>query len=173
MKLTILLFTLAAIGALLAYQVAESALVAVAVLALGGLAIIATLFKRRRLAVLAVLCLGIAAAAFLIIGRGAEVRCKFDDPAHLPTLTPPAGYVYVIQDLEYSKLYKIGRTNNPGRRLKEIRATLPGQSAIVAILKTEDAATLEWQLHQRYADNRKNGEWFALDGAQVREICAF
>ena len=173
MKRTILLSALAAIGALLAYQVAESALVALAILAIGGLGIIAIWFKRGRLAVAAVLlCLGIAAAVFLFIGRGAELRCKFDDPAGLPTLTPPAGYVYVIQEVEYSKLYKIGRTGNPGRRLPEIRGILPGQSAIVAILKTEDAATLEWQLHQRYADARKNGEWFALDGAQVREICA-
>lgn len=173
MKRTILLSMLAAIGALLAYQVAESALVALAILALGGLGIIAIWFKRGRLAVAAVLlCLGIAAAAFFIIGRGAELRCRFDDPAGLPTLTPPAGYVYVIQDLEYSKLYKIGRSNNPARRLKEIRAILPGQSEIIAILKTEDAATLEWQLHQRYADYRKNGEWFALDRPHVREICA-
>ena len=172
MKRTIPLSALAAIGALLAYQVAESAFVALAILAIGGLGIIAIWFKRGRLVVAALFCLGIAAAAFLFISRGAELRCRFDDPAGLPTLTPPAGYVYVIQDLEYSKLYKIGRSNNPARRLKEIRAILPGQSEIIAILKTEDAATLEWQLHQRYADARKNGEWFALDGAQVREICA-
>ena len=173
MKRTILLFTLAAAGALLAYHVAESTLGALVILAGGGLAIIAALFKRKLLAVAALLCLAVAAAAFLFIGRGGEIRCRFDDPAQLPTLTPPAGYVYVIQEIEYSKLYKIGRTNNPGRRLNEIRAILPGQSDIVAILKTEDAATLEWQLHQRYAENRKNGEWFALDRPQVREICNF
>ena len=82
MKRTILLSMLAAIGALLAYQVAESTVVALAILAFGGLGIIAIWFKRGRLAVAAVLlCLGIAAAAFLFIGRGAELRCKFDDPA--------------------------------------------------------------------------------------------
>ncbi len=98
-------------------------------------------------------------------------RCDFGDPVDLPTLTHPAGYVYVIQDTEFSKRYKIGRTNNPARRLHEIRTLLPGESDIVAIVDTQDAPALEWQLHQRYADSRKRGEWFDLSDAQVHEIC--
>ena len=99
-------------------------------------------------------------------------RCDFGDPADLPILTHPAGYVYVIQDIEFSRRYKIGRTTNPDRRINEIRTILPGKSDIVAIVDTQDAPTLEWQLHQRYVAERKHGEWFELSDEQVREICS-
>lgn len=109
----------------------------------------------------------------LIITRVAQPpRCEFGDPIDLPKLPHPAGYVYVIQDTEFSKLYKIGRTVEPARRLKDIRNILPGSSEIIAIVDTQDAPTLEWQLHQRYAESRERGEWFALTDAQVREICS-
>ena len=115
--------------------------------------------------------LALFAFALLVPSISGPPRCEFGDPFDLPTLTHPAGYVYVIQDTEFSKRYKIGRTNSPGRRLNEIRNILPGSSDIVAIIDTQDAPTLESQLHQRYVENRKRGEWFDLNDAEVREIC--
>lgn len=115
--------------------------------------------------------IAIALLAFILISVGKPPRCDFGNPVDLPKLTHPAGYVYVIQDTEYSKLYKIGRTVEPARRLTDIRNILPGSSEIVAIVDTQDAPTLEWQLHQRYAKSRMRGEWFALTDEQVREIC--
>ena len=117
------------------------------------------------------LAIGLAVAAIIWHITAGGVRCEFGDPVDLPPLTHPAGYIYVIQDTEFSKRYKIGRTNNPERRLNEIRAILPGRSEIVAIVDTQDAPALEWQLHARYAASRKRGEWFDLSDSQVREIC--
>ena len=147
----------------------------VVIVALGvicGLGISALLGKSRLAGALAGLGMGLLLAlAIAWLGIGRSVRCEFGDPVDLPTLPHPSGYVYVIQDVEFSGLYKIGRTNSPARRLSEIRNLLPGASDVVAIIDTQDAPALEWQLHQRYAESRKRGEWFALGGAQVREIC--
>lgn len=149
--------------------------VTVLVVALGavcGLGISLLLGKSKLAGTLAGLGLGLLlAVAMAWLGIGRSVRCEFGDPVDLPTLPHPAGYVYVIQEVEFSRLYKIGRTNNPARRLPEIRNLLPGVSEIVAIVDAQDAPALEWQLHQRYAESRKRGEWFALSSAQVREIC--
>ena len=147
----------------------------VVVVALGvicGVGIWALRGKSRLAGALVGLGVGLLAAlAMAWLGSGRSPRCDYGDPADLPVLPHPAGYVYVIQDVEFSRLYKIGRTNHPARRLPEIRNLLPGASEIVAIVDTQDAPALEGQLHQRYAESRKRGEWFALSGAQVREIC--
>ena len=101
----------------------------------------------------------ISIAVFLLNPNGGHAPCcRFDDPGALPPTQHPAGYVYVIQDIDISNFYKIGRTNNPSRRFKEFSQLLPFEIEVVAILGTEDAPTLEWQLHQRYAEQHQRGE---------------
>ena len=148
---------------------------AIAVLAVGALAGALLAFLLRKSKVIGAFG-GVVFAIILfviVVPRLTQApRCDFGDPADLPILTHPAGYVYVIQDIEFSRRYKIGRTTNPDRRINEIRTILPGKSDIVAIVDTQDAPTLEWQLHQRYVAERKHGEWFELSDEQVREICS-
>ncbi len=88
----------------------------------------------------------------------------------LPRLEPPAGYVYVIQDVDFSRRYKIGRTNHPYRRLNKFEVTLPFETKVVHIFRTNDATRLEYYLHQRFANHRARGEWFDLDDAQLRTL---
>ncbi len=90
---------------------------------------------------------------------------------NLPKLKDPAGYVYLIQEVDYSRQYKIGRTIDPKTRLKQVDIKTPGDTKVIALLKTKDAKTLEKQLHKKYASKRKRGEWFDLTDTQVREIC--
>ena len=139
--------------------------------ALFGLGLALLSGRRKLIGLLFGAAIATLIAALLLPRLAGPPRCQFPDPGDLPTLTHPAGYVYVIQDVEFSQRYKIGRTTNPERRLSEIRNLLPGDTDIVAIIDTGDAPTLEWQLHQRYADERRRGEWFALDNGQVRDIC--
>ena len=158
-------------GALLAGQLgAPLVMVASAGASLGAL-LFSALRKHLALGAIAGVILSLIAFAIISPRFDFKIRCEFGDPGDLPTLTHPAGYVYVIQDTEFSNHYKIGRTNNPQRRVSEIRSILPGISEIVAIVETQDAPTLEWQLHQRYADARKRGEWFDLTDSQVSEVC--
>ncbi len=157
---------------LMGFGISFGTVIAIALGVVCGLGISLLLGKSRLAGALAGLGLGLLlAVAMAWLGIGRSLRCEFGDPVDLPALPHPAGYVYVIQEVEFSRLYKIGRTNNPARRLPEIRNLLPGASEIVAIVDAQDAPALEWQLHQRYTESRKRGEWFSLSGAQVREIC--
>ena len=136
-----------------------------------GLGLAALLGRNRLVGALMGIVLALAIGAIALPWLASPPRCKFGDPSDLPKLTHPAGYVYVLQDVEFSQRYKVGRTVNPKERLNAIRNSLPGESEIVAIIDTGDAPALEWQLHQRYAEMQRKGEWYDLSHAQVREIC--
>ena len=77
---------------------------------------------------------------------------------------PSPGYVYLFRDKE--GLYKIGRSKNPQQRAKDIsQPNFPID--VICILKTNDAAMLECNMHELFAEKRVEGEWFELDEADV------
>ena len=84
------------------------------------------------------------------------------------------GYVYLMKSGRY---YKIGRSNDAGRRGYEIRLQQPEAVEEVWKIKTDDPEGIEAYWHRRFADRRKNGEWFDLRKADVnafkrwRRIC--
>lgn len=88
----------------------------------------------------------------------------------LPKLEKPAGYVYIIQDVDFSNRYKIGRTNHPKRRINKFEVTLPFKTELVHILRADNAVAAEGYLHKRFAKERARGEWFDLNEAQLQEI---
>jgi hypothetical protein len=82
--------------------------------------------------------------------------------------TPAAfGYVYLLKHGSRRE-YKLGRTNNPIRREGEVGIQLPEQLQPVHYIKTDDPAGVENYWHRRFADKRKEGEWFALTAQDVR-----
>lgn len=72
---------------------------------------------------------------------------------------PLIGYVYLLKS---GKFYKIGRSNAPGRREYELAIQLPERVATIHTIKTDDPAGIERYWHERFAERRKNGEWFEL-----------
>lgn len=81
-------------------------------------------------------------------------------PAHRATIKPQRQtHVYVIKSSN-SKLVKIGHAVKPEQRARELQTGSPGKLTVAWSLPGHER--LERELHRRFADYRKNGEWFDL-----------
>lgn len=68
-------------------------------------------------------------------------------------------YVYLIKNTEDS-YYKIGVSNNPNKRIKELNTGNSSILELVTVYETDIPYKIEKILHKRYSYLRKHNEWF-------------
>lgn len=84
-----------------------------------------------------------------------------------PSVVLPAisGYVYMMKT---GRRYKIGHTNSPVRRHREVRLELPDPTTVIHTIPTDDPAGIEGYWHNRFKAKRvRDTEFFDLNASDV------
>ena len=89
--------------------------------------------------------------------------CEFESQ---PRKNARDGVVYVIRAGQ-TNLYKIGRTINIDRRLRQLQMMNSQPLTIVKLIQCHDAIATETNLHQKFKLNRRQGEWFELSESAI------
>lgn len=77
------------------------------------------------------------------------------------------GYVYILK-ADFG-VYKIGRTKDLERRLRDFRI-FPKEFELVHSIACEDEVKVEKELHERYKDKKVRNEWFELTDSDIEDL---
>ena len=85
--------------------------------------------------------------------------------------TPHCGYVYLIGNSRFG-WFKIGKSRTPKIRVSVLGVLLPFKVELLELWQAANCSALERLLHERYAANRINGEWFHFSHDELKRLRA-
>ena len=80
-----------------------------------------------------------------------------------------AGYIYLVGSSKF-KWYKIGKSSNATIRVSQLGVLMPFTVEVIAVSKCEAYNQAERMLHEKYAEQRLNGEWFHFNGKTFLDV---
>lgn len=80
-----------------------------------------------------------------------------------------AGYVYLIGSTAFG-WYKIGKSITPEIRVQNLGILFPFKIEVIAVWRAENHSMMETSLHEMYASNRINGEWFQFTKTEIKKF---
>lgn len=81
------------------------------------------------------------------------------------------GIVYVLHSIINGiSYYKIGKTKNIQKRIKSFPVDYPIKTEIKYLFESDDISLLERELHEKFEDKRKEGEWFTLNISDLKYL---
>lgn len=96
---------------------------------------------------------------------GSDIRAKMRQTARG---SGRSGFIYLLRSA--SGHWKIGFSSNPKDRIKTFSIRLPFEVSYEHLIPTSHMIDAEMALHSQFAPKRIDGEWFALDDADVAYI---
>lgn len=99
--------------------------------------------------------------------QAVEQLAEEKTPASLPE-PDHSGFVYVLSAPNHR--CKIGRTQDPNSRLRQLEHASPYELEPLVLIKTDNMYALEKRLHLKYVEKRVRGEWFELDSKDIEYL---
>jgi Rha family phage regulatory protein len=75
--------------------------------------------------------------------------------------------VYVLKHIGFEGFYKIGITNDTNKRIEQLSTGSPLGVERIAEFQNKDAKKTESLIHDKFNEQRRNGEWFELTKEQL------
>lgn len=88
----------------------------------------------------------------------------------MPVKPKSWGYVYIVRSIDRCKIGYSGDLKTLRRRLRRLQLMNAYGIEVVMVIRSRVAHKVEVDLHDHYADQRVNGEWFELTDDDIDDL---